>query len=151
MEKWKIYYHWKNISSNQLFSDFVSKNIVFTKFLPKKCESEFLQIPQCAYQIVKLVQLLTVLFMHKELFRFVFLRLFSIYWWLERLFTKKVSNITDSTKCNKSRKLRNQTWKFTVKTSLVDFTEFLQKKLWVNFCNFYTVCRLGKIIVQCTW
>ena len=47
VEKWKIYSHWKNISSNQLFSDFVSKNVIFTEFLPKKCESKFLQSPQC--------------------------------------------------------------------------------------------------------
>ena len=39
VEKWKIYSHPKNISSNQLFSNFVSKSIVFTKFLPKKRES----------------------------------------------------------------------------------------------------------------
>ena len=43
VEKWKIYSHWKNISSNQLFSDFVSKNVIFTEFLPKKCESKFQQ------------------------------------------------------------------------------------------------------------
>ena len=38
--KWKIYCHQKNISSNQLFSNFFSKNVAFTKFLPKMSESE---------------------------------------------------------------------------------------------------------------
>ena len=33
--KWKIYSHLKNISSNQLFSNFFSKTITFTKFLSK--------------------------------------------------------------------------------------------------------------------
>ena len=40
--KQEIYSHRKNISSNHLFSDFFSKNVAFTKFLPKKCESKFL-------------------------------------------------------------------------------------------------------------
>ena len=34
---WKIYSHWKNISSNQLFSE----NIAFMKLLSKKCKSKF--------------------------------------------------------------------------------------------------------------
>ena len=38
----------KKKSSNQLFSDFFSKTIVFTKFLRKMCEREFLQFPHCA-------------------------------------------------------------------------------------------------------
>ena len=37
----------KNISSNQLFSKFFSKNVAFTKFLPKKCESKFPFLPHC--------------------------------------------------------------------------------------------------------
>ena len=32
---------------NQLFSNFFSKNVTFTKFLPKKCEREFPQFPHC--------------------------------------------------------------------------------------------------------
>ena len=31
----------KTISSNQLLSNFFRKTVTFTKFLPKKCESEF--------------------------------------------------------------------------------------------------------------
>ena len=31
----------KQISSNQLFSNFFSKNFIFTKFLPKMCDSKF--------------------------------------------------------------------------------------------------------------
>ena len=34
----------KKNSSNQLFSDFFSKTIAFTKFLRKKCEREFAAI-----------------------------------------------------------------------------------------------------------
>ena len=30
----------KNISSNQLFSKFFSRNVTFTKFLPKMCETK---------------------------------------------------------------------------------------------------------------
>ena len=41
VEKWKIYCHWKKISSNQLFSNFFSKNVIFTKFLLKICGSKF--------------------------------------------------------------------------------------------------------------
>ena len=33
--------HWKNISSNRLFSDSSNKNVAFTKFLSKKCKSKF--------------------------------------------------------------------------------------------------------------
>ena len=40
VEKWKIWCHWKSISSNQLFSDLFSKTVAFTKFLPKKCETK---------------------------------------------------------------------------------------------------------------
>ena len=47
VEKWKICSHRKNISSNQLFGDFFSKNVAFTKFLPKKCEREY---PQCSVE-----------------------------------------------------------------------------------------------------
>ena len=38
----------KNISSNQLFSNFFSKNGAFTKFLPKKRESKFPELSHCA-------------------------------------------------------------------------------------------------------
>ena len=37
VEKWKIYCHWKFFSSNQLFSNFFSKKVIFTKVLPKMC------------------------------------------------------------------------------------------------------------------
>ena len=37
----------KNISSNQLFSNFYSKNVTFTKFLPKMCETKSQQFPHC--------------------------------------------------------------------------------------------------------
>ena len=47
VEKREILSHWKKISSNQLFSNFFSKTIDFTKFLPKKYEREFLQFPHC--------------------------------------------------------------------------------------------------------
>ena len=47
VEKWKIYSHRNFLSSNQLSSNFISKIIVFTKFLSKKCESKFPQFPQC--------------------------------------------------------------------------------------------------------
>ena len=36
--------HRKNISSNQLFSNFFSKTVTFTEFLPKMREREFRQI-----------------------------------------------------------------------------------------------------------
>ena len=37
----EIYSHWKNVLSNHLFSNFFSKSVTFTKFLPKMRESEF--------------------------------------------------------------------------------------------------------------
>ena len=43
--------HQKNISSNHFFS----KTVSFTKFLPKKCESKFLPLPQCAQFLVHYV------------------------------------------------------------------------------------------------
>ena len=49
--KWKIYSHRKNISSNHLFSDFFSKNVVFTRFLPKMRESEFVKLPHHSMEI----------------------------------------------------------------------------------------------------
>ena len=36
----------KNISSNQLFSNFF-KNVTFTNFLPKMCETKSQQFPLC--------------------------------------------------------------------------------------------------------
>ena len=45
--KWKIYSHRKNISSNHLFTNFLSKNIAFTKVLPKMHESKFPKLPHC--------------------------------------------------------------------------------------------------------
>ena len=48
LEKREILSRWKKISSNQLFSNFISKSIAFTKFLQKKCERDFLQFPHCA-------------------------------------------------------------------------------------------------------
>ena len=45
VEKQEILSHWKNISWNQLLSNFFSKTVVFTKFLSKKCEREFPQFP----------------------------------------------------------------------------------------------------------
>ena len=53
VEKRKIYSHRKNISSNQLFSNFFSNIVVFTKFLPKKCERQFLVFStlHCGYSL----------------------------------------------------------------------------------------------------
>ena len=52
VETREFYSHRKNISSNQLvFSDFFSKCVAFTKFLPKKCESKFMYFPHCALVI----------------------------------------------------------------------------------------------------
>ena len=52
--KSKIYYHRKNISSIHLFTDFISKNVAFTKFLPKMGESKFSKLPHCDRVIPKL-------------------------------------------------------------------------------------------------
>ena len=43
VEKRKIWSHQKYISSNQLLSDFFSKNVTFTNFLPKMCETKLLE------------------------------------------------------------------------------------------------------------
>ena len=43
----KIYSHRKLFSSNQLFSNFFSKTVTYTKFLPKIRESELLYFPHC--------------------------------------------------------------------------------------------------------
>ena len=45
----------KDTLSNQLFSDFFSKDVTFTKFLPKKWEQEFPQFPHCVHQIHTLI------------------------------------------------------------------------------------------------
>ena len=45
--KWKIYSHPKNISSNQLFTNFFTKKGPFTRFLQKKCESKFFILSHC--------------------------------------------------------------------------------------------------------
>ena len=50
VEKREILSHKKKISSNQLFSNFFSKTIVFTKFLWKMCEREFLQFQHCDFE-----------------------------------------------------------------------------------------------------
>ena len=54
VEKREILCHWKEISSKQLFSNFFSKTIVFTKFLRKKCEIEFLQLKKKKKKLVNL-------------------------------------------------------------------------------------------------
>ena len=64
VEKWKIYSHNNFFSSNQLFSDFFSKTVAFTKFLPKKCEREFLQFPHCECVRVNFRNFHTVLCSH---------------------------------------------------------------------------------------
>ena len=51
IEKWKIWFHQKNISSNQLFAgNSASKNVTFTKFLSKKWDriSRFSTVHHCA-------------------------------------------------------------------------------------------------------
>ena len=62
VEKREILSHWKKISSNQLFSNFFSKTIAFTKFLRKKCEREFLQFPHCGEHNVEK----TKIYCHKK-------------------------------------------------------------------------------------
>ena len=42
VEKWKIYSYQSFFPSNQLFSNLFSKCVAFTKYLPKKRESNFL-------------------------------------------------------------------------------------------------------------
>ena len=60
MEKREILSHQKKISSKQLFSNFFSKTITFTKFLQKECEREFLQFPHCAQYNSVILDNLTV-------------------------------------------------------------------------------------------
>ena len=48
VEKREILSHWKKISSNQLFSNFFLKNVIFMKFLTKMCETTSQQFPHCA-------------------------------------------------------------------------------------------------------
>ena len=47
-EKKEILSYRKNISWNQLFSNFIIKNGTFTKFLLNQCDSKFPQFPHCA-------------------------------------------------------------------------------------------------------
>ena len=62
MEKWKIYSHPKNISSNQLFSNFISKTVVLTKFLLKNSESKIPFFPQCTlWKFTKFVSTIFIL------------------------------------------------------------------------------------------
>ena len=65
VEKWKIYSHQKNISSNQLFSNFISKTVVLTKFLPKKRESKIPVFPQCEYHSVEITEIYSHTFLAK--------------------------------------------------------------------------------------
>ena len=46
---WKILHNVekRKISSNQLFSNFFSKSLTFTEFLPKMCETKLQQFPHC--------------------------------------------------------------------------------------------------------
>ena len=53
----KNYSHPKSISSNQLFINYSSKNVVLMKFLPKRRESKFPACPQFAlraYFVIKI-------------------------------------------------------------------------------------------------
>ena len=45
VEKWKIYSDRKNISSNQLFSNFFTRNFTFTKYLTEKSKLAFSVTP----------------------------------------------------------------------------------------------------------
>ena len=47
VEKREILSHRKKISWNQLFSNFFSETVTFTKFLPKKRESKFPKFAHC--------------------------------------------------------------------------------------------------------
>ena len=47
VEKLEILSHQSFFSWNQLFSNFFSKYVTFTKFFYKKCEREFLVFPHC--------------------------------------------------------------------------------------------------------
>ena len=52
VEKMKIYSNQIFFSSNQLFSNFFSKNVAFSKFLPKIRESKFPKLPHCSLLVV---------------------------------------------------------------------------------------------------
>ena len=96
--KWKIYSHQKNISSNQLFSKFFSKNVAFTKFVPKKCESKFSFLPHCTATLWSLRNFCITW----ELFREIN---FIINYLLKKLFSRKCfkkswyKNFVNSTVC----------------------------------------------------
>ena len=51
----EIYSHWKNNSSNHLFSNFFSKHVTFAKYLPKMRESKFPKLPYCETRCLKLI------------------------------------------------------------------------------------------------
>ena len=54
--KMKILLSLKKNSSNQLSSNFFSKNVIFTKFLPKMCDSKF---PLCLAQKIRVPSVFT--------------------------------------------------------------------------------------------
>ena len=63
----EIYSHCKNISSNHLFSNFFSKHVTLTKFLPKMRESKFPKLPHCALRTVKNLWKFTLTFLRKKI------------------------------------------------------------------------------------
>ena len=93
VEKREFLSHRKKISWNQLFSNFFSKTVGFTKFLSKKSEREFPQFPNCAvitnfsrkfrennmYTCISLISRNIFQIFLKMIERFVFMSLLSFY------------------------------------------------------------------------
>ena len=64
VEKWKIYSDRKNISSNQLFSNFFTRNFTFTKYLTEKSKLAFSVTPTGNFfrQFISLVLSYSILY-----------------------------------------------------------------------------------------
>ena len=60
--------HQKNVSSNQLFSDFFHKNVTFTKLFPKMCETTSAAISTLWHNTIFCKNVVKLTFLLKELY-----------------------------------------------------------------------------------
>ena len=146
VEKWEILSHWKKISSNQLFSNFFSKTIVFTKFLRKKCEREFLQFPHCAmWNSISLKKIRQINSYQILSWKRYFHEIFAKKVW-ERICAISTLSICRFWICS----MLSHFTLFMSDFALLESSNLISRKIWVTekFCNFqtvrYTVWKLHK-------
>ena len=121
--------HQKNISSNQLFSNFFSKNVAFTKFLPKNVRKNFCNFHSVFFTVWKNEKFTVT----NKKFRQINSLVLSL---VKTLLSRNFCQISVTVNFHNFHNVVYKSWFFTwnqlfKKFREINFTEFRDEILWI--------------------